>query len=331
MKKIVVAGFGFMGRTHAMNVMLNPNLELVALVDKDIDGILKKLKANSGNISTGTLAEEDLSNVRLYAALKDCLLKESPDACIISVHTDLHYELARTALEAGVNVFLEKPFSLKTDQCKHMIELAEGKNLLLMIGHVVRFMPAYRKLREWITNRDFGILKFLALTRFSGLPLWGQWKEKQEDFGSSGGALFDLVIHDIDFAHWVLGKPDEIKSTCLPGRLSQHDYVNACWQYKSGLCIKIEGGNIFHSAFPFQAGFSAGFEQASILYSSLNPLNIQVTTDTESTFVPVGDANEGFSAELQYFTECLRSREYPYLCSPESALKTIELCYKHIG
>lgn len=329
MKKIAVTGFGFMGRTHVMNILMNPKLELVAVVDKNPDNIRNNLKESTGNFPTGSLEEESLSAINLYAGFEECLAREALDACVIAVHTDLHYNLAKQALEAGINVFLEKPFSLNIAHCEELIELAGQKNLILMIGHVVRFMPAYRILKEWIESRDFGVLKFLSLYRFSGLPAWGQWKEKQEDFGSSGGALFDLVIHDIDFAHWVLGKPDEIRSTCFPGRLSRHDYVNADWRFGSGAAVKIEGGNIFHSSFPFQAGFMARFERASVLYSSTSPGNIQITTDNDSRFVPAGDANDGFSGELDYFADCLNSKSHPALCTPESALQTIKLCYKH--
>ena len=75
-----------------------------------------------------------------------------------------------------------------------------------MVGHVVRFMPPYQKLKKWIDSKEFGNLKFLSLSRFCGIPSWGQWKEKNvKDL--SGGALFDLVIHDIDFANYLLGMP----------------------------------------------------------------------------------------------------------------------------
>ena len=323
---IAVAGYGFMGQTHASNILKIPDLRLVALVDRSPE-ITSKIES-SGNFSTGTLSRESLEAVHVYTQLDECLSKESLDACVIAVHTDLHFEMARMSLEAGVSVFLEKPFSLEMLRCEQLIDLAARKNLLLMVGHVVRFMPAYRILKGWIDYRDFGDLKFLSLTRFSGLPAWGQWKEKKQQFGSTGGALFDLVIHDIDFARWVLGDPWTLSSVCLPGELSKHDYVNATWNYDTGLVIKIEGGNIFHSAFPFQAGYTARFEQASVIYTSNNP-NIQVAMDAETLHIPAGDANEGFTEELDYFTRCLRSHQYPDRCTPESAMKTIELCYKH--
>ena len=174
---------------------------------------------------SGTIDEEVISRLNIYSALDDCLAAEALDACIIAVHTDLHYELATLALNAGVHVFLEKPFSLSVDEGMKMIELAREKNLVLMIGHVVRFMPVYQTLKHWIDSGEYGALKFLSLIRFSGLPVWGQWKEKRKAFGSSGGALFDLLIHDIDFAQWVLG---------VPGRTTRR----SCATLRYGRCLR---------------------------------------------------------------------------------------------
>jgi predicted dehydrogenase len=329
--KIAVAGFGFMGLTHTLNILKNPNLELTGIVDKVPENIRKNLTGNIGNFSTGDIDEKMLSNVSIYKGLEECLHSERPDAVVISVHTDMHFPLTMMALNAGVSVFLEKPFSLSVSEAGQMIELAARKKLTLMIGHVVRFMPPYQKLRNWILSDEYGKLEFLSLSRFSGLPAWGQWKEKRIAYGSTGGALFDLLIHDIDYAQWVLGQPDTVESFCLPGELSDYDYVDARWVYNAGPAVKIEGGNIFHTSFPFSAGFIARFENASIKYSSAAPLNILVSTHDETISVPAGDAGEGFSGEIDYFARCIMTNSPPELCTPESAMKTIELCYRHIG
>jgi predicted dehydrogenase len=329
--KTVVVGFGFMGMTHTINILKNSNLHLAAIVDKNADVVREKVGENPGNFSTGNLSAEDIANMKVYTDLAECLDAEKPDACVIAVHTTLHYEMTKLALEKGVHVFLEKPFILDIKQGEELISLAKAQNKLLMIGHVVRFMPAYEKLKELIDSRELGELEFLSLSRFSGLPTWGQWKEKQKDFGSSGGALFDLLIHDIDFAQWVCGVPDKVDACCLPGKLSNHDYVSAMWSYNgSDLKVKVEGGNTFHSSYPFQAGFSARFKNASILFSSKESDNIVVTTDTETHLIPVGDANDGFSGELYYFMDCVRKNEQPEKCTPESALEAIKVCYEHI-
>lgn len=330
MIKVVVVGFGFMGKTHTGNLLKNPHAQLVAIVDKNTENIQKNLKEESGNFSTDYFGEEELLKVNIYADFAECLKAEKPDACVIAVHTNLHVEMAKLALEFGCHVFLEKPFTLDIKEGEKLIDLARAKNRILMIGHVVRFMPAYLKLKIWIDAEEFGKLEFLSLSRFSGVPAWGQWQEKQKDFGSSGGALFDLVIHDIDFVQWVCGVPDEISANCLPGKLSNHDYVSALWSFnKKNLHVKIEGGNTFHTAYPFQASFSARFENASVIYYPKDPENIIVTTDTETTLISAGDANDGFSGELDYFIKCISENKQPELCTPESALESIRICYRH--
>jgi predicted dehydrogenase len=332
MKKVALVGFGFMGLTHTINILKNKRLELVAIVDKNILNIEKNLCDPSGNISTGNISKELLSGIRMYSTLDECLAQEQTDAIFICVHTDLHFELTKKALTAGNHVFLEKPFCLDLAEGETLIGLARHHNLLLMVGQVVRFMPAYRQLSRWILSGEFGALKFLSLTRFSGVPLWGQWKEKQNAFGSSGGALFDLNIHDIDFVQSVLGTPDSISSTVLPGVLSNQDYVSGFWKYRhSGVTVKIEGGNTFHSSFPFQAGFAAQFEKASILYTSLKPDSISISSDMSTEYVPAGDANEGFSNEVEYFASCMESMEPPVECTPESALLSVKICYDHLN
>jgi len=330
MQKFAVVGFGFMGMTHAMSIVNDPDAQLVAIVDLDPEKALESLGQEGGNLDTGALSKEDISGIHTYSSLEKCIAEEKLDACILSVHTDLHYTMAIQALEAGIHVFVEKPLVLDPAQGDELIELASDRNLLLMVGHVVRFMPPYLKLKHWIESGEFGELSWLSMSRFTGLPVWGQWKEKLKDFGSTGGALFDLAIHDIDFVQWVLGKPDSIEATTLPGKQSAHDYVCALWNYRSGPYVKIEGGHRFHNQFPFEASFSANFEKVSIKYSSSNPEYITIGTDTETIQEPVGDAMEGYAEELGYFVQCLELNVKPEMCLPESAIQSIRICYEHL-
>ena len=329
MQRIAIAGFGFMGMTHAMNVLNHPGVQLVAIVDLDPEKALANLGSEAGNLETGGITKEDLKDIRTYTSLESCIAQEKPDACILSVHTDLHYSMALMALEAGMHVLVEKPLVLDPVEGERLIELALEGDLLLMVAHVVRFMPPYQKLKNWIDSGEFGELRWLSMSRFTGLPAWGQWKDKQEDFGSTGGALFDLAIHDIDFVQWVLGKPDSIESTVLPGKLSTQDYICAFWNYNSGPEVKIEGGSRFHHQFPFEAGYTANFEKASIRYSS-NSEYITIANDVESKSIPSGDAMEGYAGELGYFVECINNGARPEKCLPESAVESIRICQQHL-
>lgn len=329
MINVAVIGFGFMGITHALNIQRNKKLRLSAIITRNVDGIASKLNEKTGNFSSGVIDAEAIKKVPAYTSLQECLKYEKIDVVQICVHSELHFEIAREAIANGLHVFLEKPMCLQLEEGKLLIKYAQERNVKLMVGHVVRFMPAYRKLKEWIDSREFGALKFISLTRFTGLASWGQWKEKRNKFGSSGGALFDLVIHDIDFLNYVLGVPAKIQAVCLPGALSMHDYVTAHWYY-GDVNAKIEGGNIFHSSFPFQAGYSARFENASVMYTSLNPEYIRVCTDEKADLIPAGDANQGFYDEIDYFATCIENNIPPAACTPESSLQSVQLCYDHI-
>lgn len=331
MKNVAIIGFGFMGITHALNIQKNKDLNLAAIITRNPDQTGQKLQSQIGNFSSGNVDLDFIRGVNKYSSLKDCLRNEKLDAVHICVHTDLHYPIAREAMENGLHVLLEKPMTLDIQEGKALIKLAQEKNVILMVGHVLRFMPPYEQLKNWINTKEFGALQFLSLTRFSGLPSWGQWKEKQQAFGSSGGALFDLVVHDIDFLNYVLGVPQKILSHTYPGYLSQHDYMSALWNYANrNITARIEGGNIFHSGFPFQAGYMARFEKASILYTTLQPDFIGFSDHDKSWKIPAGDANEGFYNEIAYFYTCIENNTQPLKCSPQSSLQTIELCYRHL-
>jgi predicted dehydrogenase len=330
MKRAAVVGFGFMGMTHALNILKNADLQLVAIVDKDPETIEKNLFSQSGNISTGNISPALLKDINKYSSFSECLRNEELDTVHICVHTGLHYEMTKMALMNDKHVMLEKPFTLDILQAQELIDLAKQKNKILMIAHVVRFMPPYQKLKEWIDSKEFGELKFLSLTRFSGIPGWGQWTDKQVT-DTSGGALFDLNIHDIDFASYVLGSPSEIKASHLPGGLSNQDYISAMWSYKDkNVHVKIEGGNTFHVNFPFQAGYMAQFEKASIRYSSSNGNIIQIANDTSLREVPAGDAGDGYFNEIDYFAQCIKNNTQPTECMPASSLESIKLCYNHL-
>ncbi len=330
MKRVAVVGFGFMGMTHSLNILQNADLELIAIVDNDPESIEKNLYAPGGNFSTGNIDPLALQKISKYSSLHDCLLSEKLDAIHICVHTELHYEMAKLALMHDKHVLLEKPFTLDIEHAQELIQLAQEKDRILMIAHVVRFMPPYQKLKQWIDSKEFGELKFLAMTRISGIPQWGQWTEKQAS-RTSGGALFDLNIHDIDFANYVLGAPSEITASHLPGGLSDHDYISAMWSYADKkVRVKIEGGNTFHSNFPFQAGYMAQFEKASILYSSSGGDKIQIADNETIRDVPAGDAGEGYFNEIAYFAGCLQNNTQPIECMPASSLESIKLCYRHL-
>jgi predicted dehydrogenase len=330
MNKVAVVGFGFMGITHALNILRIPDLSLKAIVDINPDQISEKLMSGIGNIATGRIDPAIIEGINKYSDLPDCLQSEEIDIVNICTHVNMHYQMAKYALLNDKHVFLEKPFCIDPLQAEELVNLAHERNKILMIGHVVRFMPPYQQLKNWIDSKEFGELKFLSLSRFCGLPSWGQWKDKNVR-ELSGGALFDLAIHDIDFANYAVGLPSVIKCNYLPGDYSGHDYISAMWSYnESKVHVKIEGGFTFHSAFPFQASYMAQFEKASILFNTMKGDVVQIADNNSVTEVPAGDGTDGYFNEIAYFAKCIKENKIPTECTSESSLEAIQLCHKHI-
>lgn len=329
MKKLHVAlvGFGFMGKTHAKNIIQSEWMELAAIVDPRA-GAISQI---SGNIDTGEIDLDLLRKINQYASLDDCLATEILDAAFVCVHTPLHFEMAMKCLQRGVHVFIEKPFVLAIGEGETLLAEAQRQNLNLTVGHVVRYMPAYMKLHEIYRNDLYGALRFISLSRFSGMPGWGEWAKRRKDFGSSGGALFDLVIHDIDFLQYLLGMPDVVHSTCIAGELSNQDYVSAFWRYNHrDIYVKVEGGWLFHPFLPFEATIKVVFEKASIAWSSVDEHAMKVIDTDSCRTISLGDANDGYVIEANRFAKSILVGEQDGCCSADSALNTIRLCYRHI-
>lgn len=326
--RVAIIGFGFMGKTHALNILRSQTMELKAIVDNRSD-LFTQLK---GNIDTGEITPADFAGINIYNTIDECLANESLDLMYVCVHTLSHYELAMRSLMKGLHVFIEKPFVLKEKEGLALIAEAIKQHKKIGVGHVVRFMPAYCELHKIYKEQTLGLLKFISLSRFSGVPNWGDWTKRRESFGSSGGALFDLIIHDIDFLQYTLGRPDRVNSTYIEGQLSKHDYLNAFWQYdNSEIEVKVEGGNIFPSLFPFEASFKACFENGAVCWSSSDGLNFKIITANDLYTIPLEDANIGYQREEEYFAKCIIEDLIPEACSAESSLQTIRLCYQHIS
>jgi predicted dehydrogenase len=317
-KKIAVIGFGFMGVVHAQKILSSNNLELCAIVDRReniFDGI-----EDTGNTGKLDLALERLKRTSVYKTLGECCQKEELDAVSICVPFFLHYELAKEALNLGLDVLLEKPFCPELKQCRELIDLAEEKKRILMVAHCIRFAPEWEFLADCIKDKRYGELKLLTATRMGGEPTWGVWQDEKIK-KTCGGSLFDLLIHDIDFANYCLGKPEDIKLN-----LNTDEYWEFELKYKEKPAkISIKGG-FLHRHTAFASECAATFEHGSIRFSSLQPEIIHIGTDAGAESINVkGDA---YFAELEYFAKCIQIRSKPEKCLPEDSMQAIEVCQK---
>lgn len=124
------------------------------------------------------------------------------DVVDVCTPTDTHREIALAALTAGAHVLCEKPLALTAADAGVIASTARAAGLRLYPGHVVRFFPAYARLRELVSAGALGRVAVARFTRTGLYPTWSPWFA---DPARSGGILVDQMIHDYDIARWLFG------------------------------------------------------------------------------------------------------------------------------
>jgi len=175
--KIGIVGCGYWGAKHARVAMSIPNVSSVVLIDPN---------ENSVN-----------SLVRSFPALRHCQSLEDAcrhiDAVIIATPPQTHAAVAMQALRAGKHVLVEKPMATSRDDARRLIEEADRRRLVLMVGHTFEFNPAVRELRNCIRHGQLGQIYYLHSSRLN-LGLY------RDDVN----VVWDLAPHDISIMNFVL-------------------------------------------------------------------------------------------------------------------------------
>ena len=318
-KRVLLAGFGFMGQVHAYNILQNPDLELCGIVDAANPGDL--LNSRSGNLNVERVTWNMIRDIPYFDRLSDGLMQVKPDAVVIATPTRFHYEMCLDALNAGCHVFTEKPVCLEVEKCRNLTAVAKERKQVLMVGHCVRFSPYFLVLKEAFDSGKYGGLQYLHMTRYTGVPGWGCWTDPATA-SKSGGALYDLVIHDIDCARALAGMPDEICTAPYIAEKYGRMLVDTIWRYKSGLIVHIEGGFIQPSSVPFHCDYTAVFEKATIY---TDHASMRLCTQEGEKPIKWEDNTPMHTAEMNAFARYIAEGEMPYECSGEDALETLKL------
>jgi predicted dehydrogenase len=135
------------------------------------------------------------------------------DAAIVAVSAVAHYEVARRALEAGLDVLVEKPIAATLPEADALVALAQDRARVLQVGHQEWFNAAMRVVREQIDR-----------PRFAEIHRMGPFPER----GTDVDVVRDLMIHDIEILQQLLGaEPDEIHAVGVPVITDHVDIANA--------------------------------------------------------------------------------------------------------
>jgi len=137
------------------------------------------------------------------------LSNPSIGAVALATPAATHYEMARAALEAGKDVFVEKPLAIDVKQGEDLVELAKARRRVLMVGHILRYHPAILKLHDLIQDGALGQINYLYSNRLN----IGKIRTEEN-------ILWSFAPHDISVMLSLLGE--------MPNRISCHGgtYLN---------------------------------------------------------------------------------------------------------
>jgi predicted dehydrogenase len=153
MVRLAVIGAGAWGFNHVRTFAQLPDCNLKVVVDKD-DQALARVMGNYPHVTP----ESDFLPV---------IQRKDLDAAVISTSAESHYEITKAALAAGKHVLVEKPLVLQTDQAEELIQLADQNHLVLMVGHLLLYHPAVRKLKEYVNSGELGQVYYLYSSRIN--------------------------------------------------------------------------------------------------------------------------------------------------------------------
>lgn len=263
MVKVALTGVGFMGKTHlgVYQKLGRDKVEVVALCDiRKANTEISQLEAG-GNIkaSSGSI---DLGRARKYTDYASMLEDGGFDYVDICLPTFLHAEYSIKALEAGFNVFCEKPMAMTAAEADEILEAVEKSGKLFSVGQCLRFWPAYVEAKKLIDSGKYGAMKYAEFARFSAPPTWG-WDNWPLDGKRSGSAALDLHVHDVDMLLFLFGKPDSVRSTGVVERDGGVSHIASLYSYP-GFAAASTGGWICSDSFGFNMRAFFVLEKATI-------------------------------------------------------------------
>jgi predicted dehydrogenase len=320
--KIGVFGLGFMGTTHLKAYKTIPEAELAAVVSDIPQALTGDLSHVQGNIG-GPGEKMDFSAVAKYSDPFEALKNPDIEAVDICLPTHLHAPVAIAALRAGKHVLVEKPMALTGEDCDAVIRAAEESGRILMSAQVVRFIPSYAVTARMIKAGDLGPVRSAIFRRRCAAPPWSEWLDKKK---LSGGGVFDLLIHDVDFCIHVFGLPQAVSAVGYEDLPRGIDWVTAELFYPAIGGVVISGGWHHPKAFPFSMEYTIIGDRGTVEFNSAGCPPALYREDGEKQALVLPDT-DGYQAELRYFVECCVNGRQPDFCPPRESAAAVRIAH----
>ena len=325
MIRLALIGLGKMGLSHHAMINAHPHVSVDAVCD-----------------GTGYLLDvlNKYTGVRTFSDYRKMFAEVPLDAVIIATPSSLHAEMVRAALERGLHVFCEKPFSLDTADGQQLVTLAAEKGLVNQVGYHYRFVGAFQEVKRLLDQGAIGEVTHVLAEAYGPVvlkPKGSTWRTQRSE---GGGCLYDYAAHPINLVNWYFGSPSGVGGTVLNSIFSKEtdDEVFSTLYFPDGKSAQVsvnwsdesyrkmstkitiwgKAGRIYADRQECQTYLRDG---AKIPEGYQAGWNVRYTTDlTEPVWFYV--RGEEYSAQLDYFVRCIEEKRSENTNSFASAVAT---------
>ncbi len=198
MIRVLVAGLGNMGRSHALAYHLDPRFEIAGLVNRSAAKLPPELAGYPG-----------------FADFHDALAASSPDMVSIATYTDSHAEYAIAAMQAGAHVFVEKPLATTASDAQRVVNTAQETGRKLVVGYILRHHPSWQQLIAQSRQLGGPYVFRMNLNQQSTGAAW----QVHKNLMLSTSPIVDCGVHYVDVMCQITdGKPVQVRG--MGARLS---------------------------------------------------------------------------------------------------------------
>jgi UDP-N-acetylglucosamine 3-dehydrogenase len=317
MLKVGIIGAGFIGKTHANAYKTLNNLEIIGV---------SEVNEKAGR------QYADEYNCAYFQDAESLVKREDIDIVDICLPTFLHEKYVIMAAEHGKHVLCEKPFTLTLESADRILEAVDKAKVTLMVAQVVRFWPEYVMIKQYYDSGKLGGIKMVYANRLAQHPNWSDWFK---DVRKSGGGLFDLHLHDVDYMRYLLGPVESVYATGKQSENGAWNHVVTCMNFKSGSRACVEGAYEMTENYPFTTTLRAVGLEGTIDYNFSAGFNLENIGDAKSKFVYYKNGSnpemlqveqkDPYANEIEYFVNCIAERKKPKIILPAESREVLEI------
>ena len=304
MVRVGVIGYGYWGPNIVRNLRSLDQARVAAICDTN-PAALRRASQAYPTVPVTTEPSEVIS---------------SPDVDVVAVVTPVwtHYELTKAALLAGKSVFVEKPFTSTSQQGEELTEIAESKNLKLMVDHTFLFTGAVRKIRQLVDEDVLGHLYYYDSMRVNlGL------------FQHDVNVVWDLAPHDLSIIDYLVrARPEAVVATgethlngvedvafitvYFPGKMIAH--VNVNWLSPVKVRTTLIGGEKRMLVWnDLEADEKVKIYDKGVRMTNGEGIyELLVSYRSGDMWAPKIEQTEALKTELSYFIDCVTNNKAPF-------------------